>query len=113
MLKGTVMIKILDFKRDEKGTRIGFVKFENEKDGMIYQRIAVFLKDGKRWVGMPTYKDETNEKYPFQNYMYYKDKTTQAKFIENINAAVGKFLDQKPFDSSSNKKECKEDELPF
>lgn len=77
-------VECMEFRSHESGALKGFANFRVPKMGIELFGCGVFMKDGKRWLSMPSreYQDnETGEK-KYMNIMRFMDKSHHEGFCK-------------------------------
>lgn len=82
------MIECIRFTKDPKGARIGFADVRIVKWGYLINGVALFEKEGKRWIGLPSKSVDGGEKWRFCGEM--EDPEHQKIFLKQIQEAVFK-----------------------
>lgn len=102
------MIKILIFKEDIKGVRLGYANVEYYN--LIFRNLAVFQKEQRRWVQFPSRKtDDIDERgqeiwMPYMNFTKSEDlKEFVAGFFLSLDRHIENALNSQSEASGSNK----------
>lgn len=89
------MIECTRFKSYQKGHLQGFAVLYIEKWGVEIQGFTLWMKDGRRWVNLPTAKyidKDGNEKN--RHFFYFKKKEHWNAFCEEAKKAIDKWCDE-------------------
>lgn len=86
------MLECTRFKSLNSGALQGFADIFVPKWGVEIKSIAVFMRDGRRWISMPG-REYTNAEGQVKNapFMWFKDKNMSDIFSEEVKKAVDKW----------------------
>lgn len=114
------MIECIKFKSHESGCLRGFADiFVSDPWGVEIKGIALFMKDGRRWVTMPgneyTDKEGQTKRAPF---LWFRDKERNERFCDGVKKAIDKWCAEnpqqpEPVSSGFTSPEPEVDDFPF
>jgi len=92
------MIECTKFKSHKSGCLQGFADiYVSDPWDVDIRGVALFMKDGKRWIAMPgnEYQDKEGEtkRAPF---MWFRDKEKNTRFGEAVKTAIDKWCAENP-----------------
>lgn len=97
------MIECIKFKSYEKGSLLGFADFFIEKWGIELYGCSLHMKDGKRWINLPSkpFKNELGEE-KYSPYIRFRDKAHWEKFIDAAKGAIDEYCKKNLEHNQSN-----------
>lgn len=86
------MIECTKFTSFPKGSFQGYANIYVEKWGVEIIGCSLFMKDGKRWVNLPSkeYTNKEGEK-KYQPLFFFKDKSHYETFCNQVKEAIDKY----------------------
>lgn len=85
------------FKRLNKGNLQGFADIYVDKWDLELFGLALYMKDGKRWVSFPSREYHTQEgEKKYLNHYRFRDKENYNRFQEGCKAAIDKWCKENP-----------------
>lgn len=105
-------LKILDYVKEEKGFRQGFVSvlIEDGEHTRILRHVAHLKKNESEWFSMPSYKDANGVFQPIETYI---DPAVQKAFIDEIKAAYADFKPKERITGVRPAEPLNDEEIPF
>ncbi|HEX4374910.1 MAG TPA: hypothetical protein VHZ50_16515 [Puia sp.] len=117
------MIEIINFREIKKGCLDSKISVKIKEWGFVINRIAVFNKDGKRWISLPSEMYEDNGEKKYFSLVKFDDQKNMTKFQDSVLEELDKYCDKNKenpsvFGSAPKKvneirKEHHQDDLPF
>jgi hypothetical protein len=91
-----VSIECIEYKPHPSGALQGFANFRVPKMGIEIYGCGVFMKDGKRWVSMPSrdYKDPENGEKKYISIMRFIVQSHNESFVTAALAALDKWCQE-------------------
>jgi len=89
-------IEILNYKKLEKGSLLGFVDFYVPKMGLEIFGSSIHQKDGRRWLNLPSkeYKDKDTSETKWSSVIRFREREHQNAFskavLDSLNAWIVK-----------------------
>lgn len=81
-------VEILAWREHQKNSMQGYVDIRLPKAGFCLRNISVHMKDGRRWLGMPSRKDESDQWVPI---FEWNDKQVVERFRDAVLKALDAF----------------------
>jgi len=85
------MIKCTKFRSFQKGNLQGFASLLIEKWNLQINDCTLCMKDGKRWVNLPSKEYEKDGEKRYQPILVFKDPALKERFSESAKKAIDEF----------------------
>lgn len=86
------MIECTKYKAHPNGHLQGFADFYIDKWGVEINGCSLFMKDGKRWINLPSKEYENGEgEKKFMPLVRFREKEHYGKFMEQAKEAIDKW----------------------
>lgn len=108
------MIACERYKSVNKGVLLGFADIYVEKWGVEIKGCSLCMKDGRRWVNLPSRKyvdDEQQEK--FAPIVRFKDRNLERAFGEKVKEAIDEWCKKEEGADGEQEPEFDDSECPF
>jgi hypothetical protein len=105
-------IEIINYKKYEKGSLLGFVDFYIPKMGIEVYGSSIHHKNGGKWLNLPSkeYKDKETQETKWSSVVRFREKDHMTAFTKAVLAAVDKYA----MEHSSNQGSGDQDDgVPF
>jgi hypothetical protein len=91
------MIECTSFKSFQKGNFQGYANIYVEKWGIEITGCSLFMKDGRRWINLPSkeYVNKEGEK-KFQPLFFFREKSHHEVFVNKVKEAIDKWCIENP-----------------
>lgn len=110
-------VKISSYRPAKKGFCLGFVSFTIEKYFMFFNDVAIFEKNGNKWLNFPSRKYEVDGETKYMSYCGFTSKEVKVKFEKTFFQALDKYIAENPSKptelASKERSEDEEDNCPF
>lgn len=105
-------MEITKYRELNKGNLLGFASVKISKWGFYINDLAIFSKNGNRWINFPSRSYESPEGTKYASYCGFEEKEMKSSFDSKFFECLDKYLQDQPSkeESSSN---FKPDDMPF
>lgn len=87
-------VKCFHYEKDEYKSRQGYASFYIPKMKQKIHHCGVFMKNGKRWISLPTYKDYRSEETKYLPFVEF-DSPFQTEFLRLAIDALDDYCSEK------------------
>lgn len=103
------MIEILSYKKINKSSLVGSINLKIVKWGLIINKVSYFMKDGRKWLSLPSEVYKENEERKFYPLVKFDNHQVMDKFQDSVFKALDEWISK-----NENQDQPKSDEeLPF
>lgn len=108
-------IECIDYRSHESGALQGFANFRVPKMGIEIFGCGVFMKDGKRWLALPSreYEDRDSNEKKYMSIMRFIDKGHNEGFCKAALHALDEWCANQAQSDGEPESNQTEEELPF
>jgi hypothetical protein len=90
-------IKCTKFRSRVSGSLLGFANIEVEKWSLEIRNIKLFMKNGRRWISMPSYEFTTVDgETKYASYLVFLEPSHMSIFQDKVIEAIDRFCAHTP-----------------